>query len=663
MFRRICESPYVFCVIQGLLLNFGVEILSRKSFLSVLYYIQDRPLIFLYNSLVIAFTVSFALLTRKRVFGFSLLAIVWLLMGTVNSVMLVFRTTPLTAQDFLLLKSAYSVMGSYLTAGQTAWITAGMALLLVFIAVLFKRAPVRRERISYRNVAFYIGALFLSAYFATLAGIQSGLLSDRFGNIGDAYLEYGFPYCFGNSLLNTGIDRPSDYSPQIVDELIAEVEKPIPHSAYPELIQKEEQEKPNIIFLQLESFFDPAHIRGAEFSENPLPNFTSMRRLYSSGYLWVPSVGAGTANTEFEVITGMDLDFFGPGEYPYKTILKETTCESIAYNLREEGYKSHVLHNNDGTFYERNQVFPQLGFDSFTSLEYMYPEEFTPMGWAKDSILTGEIKKSLESTKERDVIYVISTQGHGSYPPEKREDSRIRATYKGEEESGSLEYYVNQIYEMDCFIGDLTRMLKDYPERVILAMYGDHLPGFAFINEDLTNGDIYQTEYIIWDNYGLAKRDNDLEAYQLAACVMERAGLHSGLLTRFHQVFRGEEDYLEKLELLQYDMLYGKREIYGGENPYQPTKLSMGTEPILLDRVLAEEGGCIVQGSGFTRYSHVMINGEYVETEYESPEELAIREIPEDGDVITVHQAGKDSVSLSHTEEYIYRISSAGESE
>lgn len=631
--------------------------------MSVAGYIQDGPSVFLYNSLVIAFTVSFALLTRRRVFGFSLLSIVWLLMGTVNSVMLVFRTTPFTAQDLFLVKSAYSVMGSYLTSGQIAWVTAGAVLLLVFIGMIFKWAPVRRERISYRNVAFYIGALFLSAYFSTLAGVQSGLLADRFGNIGDAYLEYGFPYCFGNSLLNTGIDRPADYSSQIVDELIAEVKKPIPHSPHPSLVPEEEQEKPNIIFLQLESFFDPAHIRGAELSENPLPNFTFMRKLYTSGYLGVPSVGAGTANTEFEVITGMDLDFFGPGEYPYKTILKETTCESIAYNLREEGYKSHVLHNNDGTFYERNQVFPQLGFDSFTSLEYMYPEEFTPVGWAKDSILTGEIRKSLESTEERDVIYVISVQGHGSYPSGKMESPYICAEYRGEEESGSLEYYVNQLYEMDCFIGELTEMLEDYPERVILAMYGDHLPGLSLTDEDLTNGDIYQTEYIIWDNYGLAKRDSDLEAYQLSAYVMEQAGFHSGILTRFHQAFRGEEDYLEKLELLQYDMLYGKKEIYGGENPYQPTELCMGTEPILIYKVLAEEGSCIVQGKNFTRYSCVMIDGDCVETEYESPQVLIIREIPEDGDVITVHQAGKDAVSLSHTKEYIYHVSAAGVSQ
>ena len=79
---------------------------------------------------------------------------------------------------------------------------------------------------------------------------------------------------------------------------------------------------------------------------------------YSSGYYKVPSVGAGTANTEFETITGMSLHYFGPGEYPYKSILKETTCESVPYVLKNLGYSTHAVHNNEANFYGRRSVFP-----------------------------------------------------------------------------------------------------------------------------------------------------------------------------------------------------------------------------------------------------------------------------------------------------------------
>src|SRR5699024_6299413 len=129
--------------------------------------------------------------------------------------------------------------------------------------------------------------------------------------------------------------------------------------------------------------------------------FSSRRRHTRSKRDWssdvcssdlVPAVGAGTANTEFETITGMSLRYFGPGEYPYKSILKETTCESAPYVLKDLGYSTHAIHNNEANFYGRRTIFPNLGFDSFTSEEYM-PEEDdkNALGWVKDEVLTNHI--------------------------------------------------------------------------------------------------------------------------------------------------------------------------------------------------------------------------------------------------------------------------------
>lgn len=81
-----------------------------------------------------------------------------------------------------------------------------------------------------------------------------------------------------------------------------------------------------------------------------MPNLRKLREEYSSGYYSVPSFGAGTANTEFETMTGMNLDDFGPGEYPYKTILQKTACESVGYDLKKYGYKINALHDNKGNF-------------------------------------------------------------------------------------------------------------------------------------------------------------------------------------------------------------------------------------------------------------------------------------------------------------------------
>ena len=123
--------------------------------------------------------------------------------------------------------------------------------------------------------------------------------------------------------------------------------------------KRRKKSRPNILFLQLESFFDPTLVNYLNISEDPIPTFRKLMKEYSSGYYKVPSVGAGTANTEFESITGMSMHYFGPGEYPYKSILRETTCESAPYVLKNLGYTTHAVHNNEANFYGRRVYFPE----------------------------------------------------------------------------------------------------------------------------------------------------------------------------------------------------------------------------------------------------------------------------------------------------------------
>ena len=103
-------------------------------------------------------------------------------------------------------------------------------------------------------------------------------------------------------------------------------------------------------------------------------------------------------------MTGISVKFFGPGEYPYKSILREVTCESTPYDLRPLGYTSHAIHNHRGAFYGRNKVFSNMGFDTFTSLEYMNNVMKTPRNWAKDGVLTEQILDALGSSEGPDYI-------------------------------------------------------------------------------------------------------------------------------------------------------------------------------------------------------------------------------------------------------------------
>ena len=360
----------------------------------------------------------------------------------------------------------------------------------------------------------------------------------------------------------------------------------------------------------------------------------------------------------------MSLRYFGPGEYPYKTVLSEKTCESIPYVLRDIGYDTHVIHNNEADFYSRRTVFPMLGFDSFTSAEYM-PDvtDTTETGWIKDHILTDEILKCLESSENRDYIYTISVQGHGDYPAEPILDHpeiRVTGAEDREKNDYSWEYYCNEIQEMDEFIRELTDTLSEYPEPVVLVMYGDHLPTMGLKTKELSNRYLFQTQYVIWDNMGLEKEDENLAAYQIGAEVLDRVGIHEGNIVRYHQNRRNTKNYQKDLEVLQYDMLYGKQYIYGGESPYAVTDMRMGTVPVEIKAVVEVSDGIYhVTGENFTAASRLEINGEVVkDAVFLGTTSLMVREVElKRGDELAVVQMGDYSAEtvLSRTGTIRYR--------
>lgn len=350
----------------------------------------------------------------------------------------------------------------------------------------------------------------------------------------------------------------------------------------------------------------------------------------------------------------MSLDYFGPGEYPYKTILQQSTCESIAYNLKELGFGTHVIHNNTGTFYDRHLVFPNLGFDTFTSLEYMNHVEKNPLGWAKDTVLTTEILTTLFSTEQRDFIYAISVQPHGKYPSVPLGDEQpitVSSTVLSEDELIPFSYYVNQVYEEDAFLRSLVQTLETCAEPTILVLYGDHLPSISAAEDYMAKGDLLQTEYVIWDNIGLEEQDLDLEAYQLSASILKKLGIQSGFLNSFHQSFAETPRYQEYLELLEYDMLYGEKAVYGGSDGYRPTDMQMGIKPIALEQYRMLGSTLYVFGSEFTPYSRICINGDPADTVFISSGAIKTDDLSlEEEDQITVAQVGEDGIFLSETD-------------
>ncbi len=165
------------------------------------------------------------------------------------------------------------------------------------------------------NTHKYLTPLFVAASclllpLTTKAAQSTNIVASYFSNIAQGYENYGFVYGFSSSVVDRGMSKPEDYSKETIEEIQANV------NAAKEETTVTAEDAPNIILVLLESFIDPYDVNFLEFSEDPVPNFHNLYNNFSSGYLTVPVVGAGTANTEFEVLTGMGLQYFGTGQNP-----------------------------------------------------------------------------------------------------------------------------------------------------------------------------------------------------------------------------------------------------------------------------------------------------------------------------------------------------------
>lgn len=636
-------------------LYFFIEAMARHSFSEALVFLDKSTKVFFYNSILIFVTTLIVFLFKRRSFWRTLVYTVWFLLGAANGFILANRVTPLTGPDFRMIMEGAGVLTKYMSKSAGIILVVALVVLVLALVVFFIKSPKYKGKRDFRIIIPCLLAAGLCFFGLTQYCYNTKVLSTYFGNIAFAYQDYGFPYCLSVTITDTGIDKPQDYSEELINSIV---------SAEGELDQGKTDDIPNIIIVQLETFFDPTGVEFLEFSDDPLPNWHKLAKKYTSGYYTVPTVGAGTVNTEFETLTGMSLRYFGAGEYPYKGVFKDRTCQSIAYVLEDMGLKSHAVHNNYATFYSRKKVYANIGFSDFTSSEYMNnQDDVNEIGWMRDRTLIPYIGKCLDSTVENDFVFTVSVQGHGAYPTaELLEEPEIEVSGADSVEANyQWEYYVNQLHEMDKFVKELINYIKERGEPTVVMFYGDHLPTLGLKDNDLKETNIYQTNYIIWDNLGLDRHPGkDIYAYQAVADLFDSIDLHVGEVFRFHQTSQDKESYLLDLQTLQYDMLYGESYIFGGKNPYKKKKMVMGVDPISIRSIKKTSGEFYyVYGWNFTQSSKVFVNGEVYPTYYLDSNKLLVNELVIDEDsFIKVGQLSNSGSGkyLSYSAPFFYNV-------
>lgn len=271
------------------------------------------------------------------------------------------------------------------------------------------------------------------------------------------------------------------------------------------------------------------------------------------------------------------------------------------------------------------------------------------------------------STSERDFIFTVSVQAHGKYPeiPVGDDYSISEDELIGdldEETKNMYLFYLNQLKGTDEMIGDLVAWIEDFEEPTVIVFYGDHLPYLEITEDMLANGDLYQTEYILYSNYDMGETvAKDIEAYQLNALVFDSIGMEGGIMCDAHTYLSDEEDYLDILQELEYDMLFGEKYAYGERGEYKRKDMKFGIRTVTVTGVtyiqtgeLGERYILTVTGTNFNKFSTVFINGEEEgETWFvsETVLKVTLKNFAPDDDV-TVVQLAEDGTEFGSSNEF-----------
>lgn len=732
------KKPFIGYLLLAGVLNFFLEVLSRHSFKKAFVFISNSPTVYLYNVIIIFVTLSLVLFAKRKIFATVFVCAMWVISAFANYIVLSFRTTPFSAIDILMIRNVMTMLDKYMEKWQMVLSVIGIILVIALLVYLYIRLPkTKSKRNPFRASAYVCMSLVVAVTFTKVA-VNTQIISDNFGNLAYAYNDYGFAYCFSNSIIDVGIGKPRSYSEATIKEIVEglnydksevvlltkeeqEAERlralteqqttesvidnteaeadVIDNSAVTEEVTSEEvsseetseeltseanttetvaateenvplkptvseyknepatKEYPNIIVIQLESIFDTKYMKNFYPMVTPMPTFTRLKRQYSSGLFTVPAVGAGTANTEFEVQTGMSTQFFGAGEYPFKTVMRSVTADSMGYDLKRYGYATAGFHNNDATFYERYIDYSNLGFDVFAGMEHMYELNYTPRGWGKDDVLDDTMIERMVQTPGRDYITTITVQAHGRYPKKYTKTlNDIDCFFTGKYENdrakkAAWQYYINMCRETDDMLKDLLAKLREIDEPTVVFMYGDHLPALNIEEDDIRDINLYQTEWVMWDNFNLPVVNKDMHSYQASTYIFDRLGLKGGLMQQFHNKYMNSDDqkgYLDKMQMLEYDTLYGNNYAFDGNNPFPRTDMKMGLRDIVVNKCKVIRDEVWIYGKGFNEFTEVYIDGKSVNSTQISYAVIKISlEDFEGGKELYVAQAGDDHVVLS----------------
>lgn len=486
--------------------------------------LAHQPHLLLLNWLPIALTaLALAFALGSVCYGAAAAQLIWGALSVANRVKITVRDEPVYPTDLTLLKEAADAAGNYDMVFPIAQIAVLLLCCAAFIALgCWLRQPPEgalRRRLLRRlggtvGAAAVLAALILTLYASPT--LYRSFYCSYFDHITVVYNELGFPYCFCYNFSTYQIEKPEGF-----DRAEA--------AAY-ENDSGESGLAPNthVIFVMSEAFSDltDREVFGYDEESDPLTNFHRLRQSENalSGYLVVPNFAGGTANTEFDVLTGMQTTMLSrTNTSAFRTFTRN--MDSVLRVLRSDGYHTSFIHPGSDWFYNRENVYRWLGAEESFFVDQMADVDYKG-SWVTDDYTAAQLEQQFEKAVANGEMLcnlTVTIQNHMSYTADKYGDTPIPdaplAAAVSAETQTMTSVYAEGIRDADAMLGRLTSYFSETGEPVVLVFYGDHLPyfgderrGYHELGLDIAQGDdaadpldSYRTPYLIWCNDAAAK--------------------------------------------------------------------------------------------------------------------------------------------------------------
>lgn len=584
----------------------GMELLERGSLRDTINWISSNQPLFLLNVGISFFFLAFiyALVGSLAISG-AISTLLLGLMALISYMKVTMIGEPFFPWDILLNKESMNIAS--LVTGKAALIRIGAVTAAVVIVFLLRWVIPRTTIPMISRIGlglFSLYALYAFGIKTPLAGkiLDNAGVSEIIWNQKENYANNGTALAFTLNVKNSIVQKPETYSNEAIATVAASIEEVSQKepAAKKASVNLQQGQKPNVIFIMSEAFWDPTLLTNVKFSEDPIPTVHRLQKESSSGYLLSPQFGGGTSNVEFEVLTGNSMSFLPGGSIPYQQYVSKPV-PSLASYFADQGYKSMGIHSYEGWFWDRNSVYKQLGFESFKSSEHFVNPE-TKGYFISDAEVSRNIIDEVDKTEAPMFLYNVTMQNHGPYDDPRYGENQFKAEGDLTPQAKTiLETYAQGAHDADQSLQMLIDHYSNSDEPTMIVFYGDHLPILGldyqvykeagFISTSNANEwsleevkKMHSIPLVTWSNFDMPKQDipllsdSFLGAHVLDMLHMEKTanftlnaelaakvpGLLSNLVVDQDQTLHAEapesvKTLLDDYRNVQYDLLFGKQ--------------------------------------------------------------------------------------------------------